>query len=56
MRTKLIDERNVVMAQRTIEKAKQTPVFIAVGALHLAGGGLISAFKKAGFKLTAVEK
>jgi uncharacterized protein YbaP (TraB family) len=57
MRTKLIDERNVVMAQRTIEKAKEKPVFIAVGASHLAGdGGLISAFKKAGFKLSLVEK
>jgi len=57
MRTKLIDERNVVMAQRTIEKAKEKPVFIAVGASHLAGdGGLISAFKKAGFKLSPVEK
>jgi len=57
MRTKLIDERNVVMAQRTIEKAKEKPVFIAVGASHLAGdGGLISAFKKAGFKLSVVEK
>ncbi len=57
MRTKLIDERNVVMAQRTIEKAKEKPVFIAVGASHLAGdGGLISAFKKAGFKLTIVTK
>ena len=56
MRTKLIDERNVVMAARTVEKAKQTPVFIAVGASHLAGeGGLVSAFNKAGFKLSPVN-
>ena len=56
MRTKLIDERNVVMAARTVEKAKQTPVFIAVGASHLAGeGGLVSAFNKAGFKLSPVS-
>lgn len=53
MRTKLVEERNVVMAQRTLEKAKSTPLFIAVGASHLAGNnGLIAAFKKAGFKLT----
>lgn len=53
MRTKLVEERNVIMAQRTLEKAKSTPLFIAVGASHLAGdNGLIAAFKKAGFKLT----
>lgn len=56
MRTMLIDDRNVVMAARTVEKAKQTPVFIAVGASHLAGeGGLVSAFNKAGFKLSPVS-
>lgn len=56
MRTKLLDERNVVMAQRTLAAATDKPVFIAVGASHLAGNnGLIAAFKKAGFKLTAIK-
>ena len=57
MRVKLLDERNVVMAQRAIPAANKKPVFIAVGASHLAGdNGLIAAFKKAGFKLSALKK
>ena len=57
MRVKLLDERNVVMAQRAIPAAKEKPIFIAVGASHLAGdNGLIAAFKKAGFKLSAMSK
>lgn len=57
MRRKLVDERNVVMARRTVEKAKETPVFIAVGASHLAGeAGLLSAFKNAGYKLTPMKE
>jgi uncharacterized protein len=57
MRAKLIVERNVVMAERTIKIAYEKPVFVAVGASHLAGdNGLIAAFKKAGFKLSAVQK
>ena len=57
MRTKLLDERNVVMAQRSIAAASEKPVFVAVGASHLAGdNGLIAAFKKAGFKLSAMQK
>ena len=57
MRVKLLDERNLVMAQRAIPAANEKPIFIAVGASHLAGdNGLIAAFKKAGFKLSAVSK
>ena len=57
MRVKLLDERNVVMAQRAIPVANEKPIFIAVGASHLAGdNGLIAAFKKAGFKLSAMSK
>ena len=57
MRVKLLDERNVVMAQRAIPAANEKPIFIAVGASHLAGdNGLIAAFKKAGFKLSAMSK
>lgn len=56
MRAKLLDERNVVMAERTIAKANQGATFVAVGASHLAGNsGLISAFKQAGFKLTPLK-
>ena len=57
MRRKLLDERNVVMAQRSIAVANEKPVFVAVGASHLAGdNGLIAAFKKAGFKLSTLQK
>jgi uncharacterized protein len=57
MRKSLLDDRNIVMAQRAIAVANEKPIFMAVGASHLAGdNGLIAAFKKAGFKLTAVQK
>jgi uncharacterized protein len=56
MRAKLLDERNVVMAQRSIAKASVGPTFVAVGASHLAGKtGLIAAFKEAGFTLTPLK-
>lgn len=57
MRVKLLDQRNVLMAERSIEQARQRSVFIAVGAAHLAGNnGLLVAFRQAGFKLTALKK
>lgn len=57
MRAKLLDERNAVMAERSIQAANEKPVFVAVGASHLAGEtGLINAFKKAGFKLSQIKK
>lgn len=57
MRIKLLDERNVLMAERALKLAENQSVFVAVGAAHLAGdAGLISAFKKAGYKLTRIEK
>ena len=44
------------MAQRSIQAASEKPVFVAVGASHLAGeNGLIEAFKKAGFKLKPLD-
>ncbi len=56
MRSKLLDERNVVMAQRVTEEANNRSVFIAVGASHLAGkGGLIARLKEAGFKLSPIK-
>jgi uncharacterized protein YbaP (TraB family) len=56
MRSKLLDERNVVMAQRITEEAKNKSVFVAVGASHLAGkGGLIARLKDAGYKLSPIN-
>lgn len=56
MRAKLLDERNVVMAQRIAEEAQNKAVFAAVGASHLAGkGGLIARLKKAGFNLSPMN-
>jgi len=56
MRQKLLDDRNIIMSERTIPVAKEKPVFIAVGASHLAGkNGLVAAYKKAGFKLSPVK-
>lgn len=57
MRVKLLDERNVLMAERAIKLAENQSVFVAVGAAHLAGeSGLIHAFQKAGFKLKRMQK
>jgi uncharacterized protein len=57
MRKSLLDDRNVKMAERAIPMATEKPIFMAVGASHLAGdNGLIAAFKKAGFKLSALKK
>lgn len=56
MRNKLLDDRNVVMAQRIAEEAQNKAVFAAVGASHLAGaGGLIARLKQAGFKLSPIN-
>ncbi len=56
MRKSLLDDRNVVMAQRAIAAANDKSIFVAVGASHLAGdNGLIAAFKKAGYKLSPVK-
>ncbi len=56
MRTKLLDERNVVMAQRIEDEATNRNVFVAVGASHLAGkGGLIARLKNAGYKMTVIK-
>lgn len=54
---RLLVKRNVVMAERATAVAKDSSVFIAVGASHLAGDdGLIAALRKAGFKLTPQTK
>ena len=57
IRTKLLDERNTIMTERALALAKDQSVFIAVGAAHLAGeNGFIQAFKKAGYKLSALHQ
>ncbi|MDO9150737.1 MAG: TraB/GumN family protein [Methylotenera sp.] len=57
MRVKLLDERNLAMAERMLAKAKDKSLFVAVGASHLAGEtGLIAALKQAGYKLSVVKK
>lgn len=56
MRVKLIDERNVRMAERIIEQAGQHSVFVAVGASHLAGdNGLLARLRKAGYQVSVVK-
>jgi uncharacterized protein len=56
IRSKLLDERNIVMAQRIVEEAKNKSVFVAVGASHLAGkGGLIARLIEAGYKLSPIH-
>jgi len=56
MRAKLLDERNVLMAQRIVEEVNDKSVFVAVGASHLAGkGGLIARLKEAGFNLSPLN-
>jgi uncharacterized protein len=57
IKDKLLDKRSMLMAERALPLANEKPVFIAVGASHLAGDiGLISAFKKAGYKLSLIQK
>ena len=57
IKDKLLDKRSVIMAERAIPIANEKPIFMAVGASHLAGDiGLINAFKKAGYKLTSLPK
>lgn len=56
MRTKLIDERNALMAERIAEQAAKSNLFVAVGASHLPGkGGLIERLKATGYKVSVVN-
>ncbi|HQR61364.1 MAG TPA: TraB/GumN family protein [Methylophilaceae bacterium] len=56
IRVKLLDERNMEMADRIIQQAGTSTVFVAVGASHLAGsGGLLQRLRSAGFRLSPVK-
>jgi len=56
MRVKLLDERNLVMAERMLAKAQDKSLFVAVGASHLAGKtGLVAKLKQAGYKISVVK-
>lgn len=55
MKTKLIDERNLGMAQGFISNASESSVFAAVGASHLGGeGGILNRLLQAGYKISPV--
>jgi len=54
LREKLIDQRNVRMAQRMEPFLKKGKAFIAVGALHLPGkNGLLQLLREKGFVVTS---
>jgi uncharacterized protein YbaP (TraB family) len=56
MKLKLIDERNVGMADGLIANASENSVFAAVGASHLGGKeGILSRLADAGYKVSPVK-
>lgn len=56
LRVKLLDERNVRMAERIAAAADRQPVFVAVGAAHLPGeGGIIDLLSRSGFNVSPVK-
>ena len=56
MKTKLIDERNVGMANGLISNASENSVFAAVGASHLGGeSGILNRLLEAGYKINPVS-
>ena len=56
MKTKLIDERNVGMANGLISNAAENTVFAAVGASHLGGeSGILNRLLEAGYKISPVS-
>lgn len=53
---KLLDDRNITMANRFAEYAKENTVFAAIGAGHLPGNkGVIQLLKNKGFTVTPVK-
>ena len=56
MKTKLIGERNVGMANGLISNASENSVFAAVGASHLGGeSGILNRLLEAGYKISPVS-
>ena len=56
MKIKLIDERNMGMANGLMTQASDNSVFAAVGASHLGGeGGILNRLREAGYKVAAVK-
>lgn len=53
---KLLNERNVLMAERIQQQTAERSAFIAVGAAHLPGeGGLLARLRNAGYQVTSVK-
>ena len=52
----LIDDRNLVMRDRSLPMLEKGGAFIAVGALHLPGDvGLVSLYRAAGYRVTIIK-
>ncbi len=53
---RLIDQRNVRMADRIAPRARKGGVFVAIGAAHLGGEqGVLALLERRGFRVTQVE-
>jgi len=52
----LLDDRNLVMRERSLPLIEKGGAFIAVGALHLHGeAGLVALYRQAGYRVTVVK-
>lgn len=55
MRVKILEERNVRMTQRVVEKTSQQSALVTMGAAHLSGKfGVLDGLRQAGYKVTPV--